>query len=105
MRKRVASAAFVLVLGFKSVAISQPTFIDSEKRLKEADHLAWLTNWYDALPLYADVERAATKAGHRRDALYAKFGRLRSEMQTLTLPGISEQIANDLATSLAKNDP
>lgn len=53
-----------------------------EDRLQEADRLAWLTNWYEALPIYAEVEQAASMAGNRRDALYAKFGRLRGQMQT-----------------------
>jgi hypothetical protein len=75
------------------------------KRLAEADRLAWLTNWYDALPIYTEVEQAANKAGNRRDGLYAKFGRLRSQMQTLPLPDISEQIAADLDSQGAKSDP
>ena len=75
-----------------------------DKRIQEADRLAWLTNWYDALPIYAEVEQAATKAGNRRDAMYAKFGRLRGQMQILPLPDISEHIAADLETPLAKQD-
>jgi hypothetical protein len=63
-----------------------------------------LTNWYDALPIYIEVEQAASKAGSRRDAMYAKFGRLRGQMQVLPLPDISEQIAADLDTPLAKQD-
>ena len=73
--------------------------------LKEADRLAWLTDWYSAHPLYARAERAATRAGDKRNALYAKFGRLRGEMQTLALPDVSETIANDLETPLVQNDP
>lgn len=78
---------------------------DAQKLLAEADRLAWLTNWYNALPIYAEVERAATKNGNRRDALYAKFGRLRGQMQTLPLPDVSEQIATDLESPAAKRDP
>lgn len=74
------------------------------QRLAEADRFAWLTNWYDALPIYEQVERAAAKAGNRRDAMYAKFGRLRGQMQVLPLPDISEEIAADLETPLAKQD-
>lgn len=71
----------------------------------KADRLACLTNWYDALPIYTEIERDATTAGNRRDALYAKFGRLRGLMQTLPLPDISEQIAADLETSVARRGP
>lgn len=28
---------------------------DPQKLLAEADRLAWLTNWHDALPIYAEV--------------------------------------------------
>ena len=77
---------------------------ESSKLLGEADRLAWLTNWYDALPIYAEVEQTASKAGDHRDALHAKFGRLRGQMQTLPLPDISEQIAADLESAIAKQD-
>ena len=104
MRKQFARSV-ALVLFSASVAQAQNRSSEFAHRLQEADRLSWLTNWYEALPIYDDVERAATKAGDRRDAIYAKFGRLRGQMQTLPLPDISEQIANDLTTSLAKNNP
>ena len=103
MGKRVA-VSFALLLLVATLAGAQVTRTDLDKRLQEADRLAWLTNWYDALPIYAEVEQAATKAGNRRDAMYAKFGRLRGQMQTLPLPDISEQIAADLESPLAKQD-
>jgi hypothetical protein len=64
----------------------------SPERLAEADRLAWLTNWYDALPIDLEVEQSASKTGNRRQAMYAKFGRRRCQMQVLPLPDISEQI-------------
>lgn len=102
MGKGLLSVSVVLLLS--SVASAQRASSDLDARLAEADRLAWLTNWYDALPIYTEVEQAATKAGNRRDAMYAKFGRLRGQMQILPLPDISEQIATDLETSLAKQD-
>ncbi|MGH9372386.1 MAG: hypothetical protein ACRD15_12720 [Vicinamibacterales bacterium] len=101
MRRQFA-AAIVLTLSIASSARAAP---DLAERLQEADRLAWLTDWYSALPIYSEVERAALKAGSRRDAMYAKFGRLRGQMQTLPLPDISEQIAVDLESALAKRDP
>jgi hypothetical protein len=77
---------------------------DFGKRLQEADRLAWLTGWYTALPIYMEVEKAATIAGDQRDAMYAKFGRLRGRMQTMSLADASEQITIDLDTPLAKRD-
>lgn len=103
MRKHSA-VTMAVVLSLASVARPAPA-PDIEKRLQEADHLAWLTDWYTALPIYADVEKAAASSGDRRDEMYAKFGRLRGQMQTLPLPDISEQIAVDLDSPLAKRDP
>ena len=103
MRKRVVLLPAPLLL-FAALAYAQLTSTDFKKRLDEADRFAWLTNWYDALPIYTEIEQAATKAGNRRDAMYAKFGRLRGQMQILPLPDISEQIATDLETRLAKQD-
>jgi len=100
MRKQFA-AAIVLALSVASSARAAPDFAE---RLQEADRLAWLTDWYSALPIYSEVEQAATKARNRRAAMYGKFGRLRGQMQTLPLPDISEQIAADLESALAKQD-
>ena len=103
MGKRVLQSAFVALL-LSSIANAQGPTSDFGSRLAEADRLAWLTNWYDALPIYTVIEQVASKAGNRRDAMYAKFGRLRGLMQVLPLPDISEQIAADLDTPLAKQD-
>ena len=73
-------------------------------RLQEADRLAWLTDWYGALPIYTAAEKAAATAGNRRDAMYAKFGRLRGQMQTRSLGALSEDIATDLETPIATGD-
>jgi hypothetical protein len=90
---------------FVSLVVSSPRAApDLTEKLREADRLAWLTDWYSALPIYSDVEQAALRAGNRRDAMYAKFGRLRGQMQTLPLPDISEQIAVLLGSALAKRD-
>ena len=67
MTKQFA-AVIPLVLSVASLARAAPQF---EERLQEADRLAWLTNREQALPICAEVEQAATKAGDSRDALYA----------------------------------
>ena len=103
MGKRLLQSTFVVLL-LSSIANAQGASSDLGARLAEADRLAWLTNWNDALPIYTEVEQAATRTGNRRDAMYAKFGRLRGQMQILPLPDISEQIATDLETPLAKQD-
>jgi hypothetical protein len=77
---------------------------DIGARLKEADRLAWLNDWYGALPIYIEAQQAATAAGDRPAAMYAKFGRKRGEMQTQSLAELSEEIANDLLSPIAKQD-
>lgn len=72
--------------------------------LREADRLAWLTNWTAATPVFARAEELARRTGDERSALYAKFGRLRGEMQVRALPDVSAEIARDLETALAKSD-
>ncbi len=96
-----------LLIAF-ALGLCLPPFVHAQssldRRLQEADRLAWLTDWYSALPIYQEVERLATRTGNHRDAMYARFGRLRGEMQQLSLPDISEEIARDLASPLAKQD-
>ena len=66
---------------------------DATAVLREADRLAWLMNWTGATPVFARAEAIARDAGDARSALYAKFGRLRGEMQIRALPDISAEIA------------
>ena len=84
MPRWVLSATAILLLVLPPGAFAQRA-PDVAKQILEADRLAWLTNWNDALPLYERAERDAIKAGNRHDALYAKFGHLRGRMQTLSL--------------------
>jgi hypothetical protein len=77
---------------------------DHAALLQEADRLAWLTNWTAATAVFARAEELARDAGDERNELYAKFGRLRGEMQVRALPDVSAEIARDLGTELAKSD-
>ena len=65
---KVLQSTFVLLL-FSWIASAQGASSAFAARLAEADRLAWLTNWYDALPIYTEVERAASKCRQspRRD--------------------------------------
>lgn len=93
--------ATTLLVGPAATARAQPSVVD---RLNEADRLAWLTDWYTAEPIYASAEKAATAIHDRRNALYAKFGRLRGEMQRLPLADVSREIASDLESPLVIRD-
>ena len=94
----------ILALFCSAAANAQSPQAEFQKKLKEADRLAWLTDWYGALPIYSDVEKRAIAASDRRDAMYAKFGRLRGRMQLMSLADASEQLATDLESPLAKGD-
>ena len=65
-RAMYRATAFIVLLVWSPTESTTQGFAE---RLKEADRLACLTNWYDALPIYIEVEQAATKAGSRRDAI------------------------------------
>ena len=77
---------------------------DRAELLREAARLAWLTNWTAATPLFVRAEKLARDAGDARSALYAKFGRLRGEMQVRALPDVSTEIASELEGDLATSD-
>lgn len=72
--------------------------------LREADRLAWLTNWHAALPIYTRAETESRTTRDARNELYAKFGRLRGKMQTRSLGDLSTELARDRATPLAHQD-
>lgn len=72
--------------------------------LREANHLSDLFNWADARPLYAQAEKLFQDAGDNRDALYARFGRIRGEMETLNLPETSDYLGSQLQSPLLRTD-
>jgi hypothetical protein len=91
-----------LALVFTGCAHHPPE--DHATLLREADRLAWLTNWTAATPLSARAEKLARDAGDARSAPYTKFGRLRGEMQVRALPDASAEIARELEGDLATSD-
>src|SRR2546430_4540092 len=72
---------------------------DPDVLLKKALHLGDLYNWADAAPSFTEAEQLYTTLGDKRDALYAHLGRIRSTMEQLSLPEISEE----LGAALDKN--
>lgn len=77
---------------------------NAKRLIEKADRLAWLYNWFLAGPFYAEAELLYEQAGDRRNALYAKIGRLRSQWETMSFPEISEYLAAELDSPLAQND-
>lgn len=93
-----------LFIGFVQQVHAVAPDADIGALLRDADRLAWLTNWGSAGPIYASAEKAALATGDRRSATYARFGRLRAEMQTRQLGALSEELALQLAQPLVAND-
>ena len=67
--------------------------------------MAWLYNWYMAGPLYAEAEKLFEQAGDRRNTLYAKIGRLRSEWESMSFPEVSEYLATELESAVGPERP
>jgi CHAT domain-containing protein len=77
-------------------AEAQATGDDPDVLLKKALHLGDLYNWADAAALFSQAEQLYAARGDSRNALYARLGRLRSTMERLSLPEVSEQLGVEL---------
>jgi CHAT domain-containing protein len=77
-------------------ARAQATADDPDALLKQAIRYGDLYNWADAAPLFSQAEQLYVARGDNRNALYAHFGRLRSTMEQLSLPEVSEELGLDL---------
>src|SRR6266446_5295544 len=88
------------------------SFVDAQQPqpkelLATALHLADLYNWADAAPAFTEAEQLFVAAGDQRNALYARLGRIRSniERDQQTLPSVSAQLAEALEDDpLLQND-
>ncbi len=79
----------------------------AEELLAHALHFADLYNWDDAGPVFAEAEHLFTEAGDQRNALYAKLGRIRSNIDRdqQTLPAVATQLGDALDDDpLLQND-
>lgn len=78
---------------------------DPDKLLEKADRLAWLKNWPEAGPLYTDAERLYEEQGDTRNALYAKIGRLRSQVGSMSYLEASDYLGSLLESPVVQSDP
>src|ERR1700733_2647141 len=79
----------------------------AKELLAHALHLADLYNWDDAGPVFTEAERLFVDEGDQRNALYAKLGRIRSNIdrEQQTLPGVAAELAEALEDDpLLQND-
>ena len=72
--------------------------------LAEADRLAAVGNWVKARPLFAQAEQLYSKRGDTRNALYTKFGRLHTDVETMSYTEVSSYLAEELENPIVKND-
>src|ERR1035438_2953433 len=70
-------ASFLIVLA-SLLKAQQP---QAHKLLAQALQLADLYNWADATPLFAGAEHLFADAGDQRNALYARLGMIRSNIE------------------------
>ena len=96
-------ASFLIVLA-SLLKAQQP---QAHKLLAQALQLADLYNWADATPLFAGAEHLFADAGDQRNALYARLGMIRSniERDQQTLPAVAARLADELDDNpLLQND-
>ena len=77
---------------------------DPHRMLMEANRYYWTHNLPAASPLYEQAEKLFEQGDDDRNALYAKVGLIRSQLQ-MPFGKISDFIAAQLKTPLVQNDP
>ena len=78
---------------------------DPDALLARADHLVDIGNSIKARPLYAQAEQEFRMQGDKRKELYAKFGRLRHDIETGSYSVAAQQVEQDLRNPVVQNDP
>ena len=93
--RRVTICIFLCGVAW-TFALAQTATDDPDVLLKKALHLGDLYNWADAAPMFTEAEQLYAARGDRRNALYAHLGLIRSTMEQLSLPEISEKLGAEL---------
>lgn len=78
---------------------------DPDALLARADHFAGFGNLDAARPLYAQAEQEFHERGDTRNELYAKFGRLRRDVESGPYSSVAADVAKDLQNPVVQNDP
>ncbi|SRR6266851_2164003 len=104
MQSRFLRRAALLIACGSCVAAQEP---QAKDLLARGLHLADLYNWADAAPAFTKAEKLFASAGDQRNTLYARLGRIRSniEREQKTLPKVSAMLAEELEDDpLLQND-
>jgi hypothetical protein len=72
--------------------------------LAEGKRLAFLHNWPKAAPLFAQAEKLLAASGDHFEEIYAHVGRVRGEVESLSLPEVSNDLADVLQSPSAQSD-
>jgi hypothetical protein len=94
-----------LLIAFSACGEAQQ--FQAKEVFARALHLADLYSWADAAPSFTEAEQLFIAAGDQRNALYAKLGRIRSniERDQHTFPSIAAQLGDSLDDDpLLQND-
>src|SRR5262249_34721769 len=88
-----------------------PLFVCSDSRIQEpnrllaeADRLALLYNWSEALSLYGQSEALFKEAGDSKNALAARFGSLWAMADTAVNPAIEQELSRQLEDPFVRSD-
>lgn len=104
MRSRLLLRIAVMIVCNSLLSGQEP---EAKERLAQGLHLADLYNWAAAAPEFAQAEHLFNKAGDQRNALYARLGLIRSniEREQQTLPTVAAHLAEELEDNpLLQND-
>jgi CHAT domain-containing protein len=77
---------------------------DPQRLLSEADRLALLGNWAKARPLFARAEQIYIARGDERNALYARIGKLRNDVEGSSYADASRYLDEQLRRPIVQND-
>src|ERR1035437_3149237 len=72
--------------------------------LAGASHLAFLHNWKAAAPRFREAEGLFAVQGDTRNELYTHIGLLRGEIETRSLPEVSDYLKTVLLSPMAASD-
>lgn len=92
--------ASLLVLGSVLLPLrAQARQLSATDLLQHALYLADLYNWADAAPEFSGAEKMFVAAGDQRNALYARLGKIRANIEQSTLPVTSAELGAELETN------
>src|SRR5690606_36703562 len=78
---------------------------DAEARLSQAERLTAAGAMMKARDFYAKAEVAFRERGDVRNELFAKFGRLRKDVESASYAAVRDEIDEDLAKEVVQRDP